>query len=224
MTTARLELRNRIIGLLLRKKREAARKALPECAAALGISVSTLKAYEEGRKTISLPELEALAYVLSVPVAELWDVDEDAQPEDDRSLPLPQIISLRQRIVGALLRQARIEAGLSQKDLADAVSRPVSRIVAYEYGELPIPFVELEQLAERLQRPIEYFLDDSDGPLGEWRRRTVAWKRFCQLPKEVQDFVLRPSNIRYLEIAMRLAQMPAGELRAIAEGLLEITY
>lgn len=54
----RLALRNRIVGVLLRNARERAEKTKRECAEALGVSTSTFTAYEEGRKPISLPELE----------------------------------------------------------------------------------------------------------------------------------------------------------------------
>jgi len=60
--------------------------------------------------------------------------------------------------------------------------------------------------------------------VGEWHRRQEIWRRLRELPREVQEFVIRPINIKYLEVAMKLAQMPAGGLRAIAEGLLDITY
>jgi len=40
----------------------------------------------------------------------------------------------------------------------------------------------------------------------------------------VREFVSRPINLSYLELAMKLAQMPAGSLRQIAEALLEITF
>ena len=44
------------------------------------------------------------------------------------------------------------------------------------------------------------------------------------MPAEIRDFALKPINQSYLELAMKLSKMPAGQLRVIAEGLLEITY
>jgi hypothetical protein len=35
--------------------------------------------------------------------------------------------------------------------------------------------------------------------------------------------VARPTNVRYLEIALRLSKISTAELRGIAEGLLKIT-
>jgi transcriptional regulator with XRE-family HTH domain len=218
-----LVLRNRIIGLLIRDARERAEKTKRECAAALGVSTGSITAYEDGRKSISLPELEVLAYVLDTQMDHFWERDAQLMP-DETPLPLEQVLTLRHRIVGALLRQARLEADMSQKELAEVVGCSGRRLSSYEYGERPVPLAELELFAQHLHVSLEYFLDSQDGPVGEWHRQQEAWDLFQDLPEEIREFVTQPINIRYLELAMRLAQMPAGGLRAIAEGLLDITY
>ena len=223
MVEERLALRNRIIGLLLRSGREQAEKTKRGCAAALGVSSGTMTAYEEGRRPISLPELEVLAYVFGTPITHLWEAEPEPVPEEEQ-LPLQDVLALRHRIVGTLLRQARLEAGGSQKESAEVLGCSASRVSAYERGERPIPLAELELLARHLRVPMEHFLVNQDGPLGDWHRQKEAWRRFCELPRDVQEFVIRPVNTRYLELAMKLAQMPVGGLRAIAEGLLDITY
>ena len=223
MAEEKLALRNRIIGLLLRDAREQADKTKRECARALGVSTGTVTAYEEGRKPISLPELEVLSYVLDVPVSHFWkreveDVGEREVP------PLEEVLALRHRIVGALLRQARLEADISQKDMAELLGCSSSSISSYEFGKRPISLAELELLSQHLRLPLEHFLDEQEGPVGEWNRQQEAYEYFCELPREIQEFVAKPVNVKYLEVAMKLAQMPAGGLRAIAEGLLDITY
>lgn len=219
----KLALRNRIVGLLLHDARKRAGKTKRECAAALGVPVSTITAYEEGRKSISLPELEVLAYVLDTWTARFWERDPELV-SDESPVPLQEVLALRHRIIGGLLRQARLEANVSQKELAQAVGCSTQCLSAYEYGERPVPLAELEILAQRLHLSLGHFLDKREGSVGEWHQQQEAWHRFRKLPKEVQEFVSQPINIRYLEVAMKLAQMPAGALRAIAEGLLDITY
>lgn len=223
MAEEKLALRNRIIGLLIRDARRQAEKSKRECAAALGVSSSTITAYEEGRKAISLPELEVLAYVLDVPVAHFWE-GEPELAEGEPALPLEEVLALRHRIVGGLLRKARLEADLSQKELAETLGCSGSTISSYELGKRPIPLAELELLARRLKLSLEYFLDTLEGPVGEWHRQQEACSRFLELPEEMQEFIVRPINVKYLEVAMKLAGMPAGGLRSIAEGLLDITY
>jgi transcriptional regulator with XRE-family HTH domain len=223
MAEQQVELRNRIIGLLLRAARERAGKSKRECAEAIGVSTRTITAYEAGRKPASLPELEVLAYLLDIPASEIWQ--ESASLDSTQERPaLEEVMVLRQRIVGALLRKARLEAGLSIKELAGIMHCTSGRISAYEYGRRPIPFAELELAADHLGVPIEYFLGDRSGPIGEWHRTEENWRRFTALPQQVQEFVLHPLNIKYLEVAMKLSEMSVGDLRQIAEGLLDITY
>ncbi len=219
----RLTLRNRIIGLLLRNAREHAGKSKQECADALGVSTDTITAYEEGRKPISLPEIEVLAYLTGTPVSHFWDGTPTLIQEEE-PLPIKEILALRHRIVGALLRQARLERSVSQRELAQLLNCSEKRISAYEYGEQPIPLAELEILAQYLHLPLEHFLDTQEGALGEWQRQQEAWYYFTRLPREIQEFIIQPLNVKYIEVAMRLAEMPAGKLREIAEGLLDITY
>jgi transcriptional regulator with XRE-family HTH domain len=223
MAEEKLALRNRIIGLLLRDAREQADKTKGECARALGVSTGTITAYEEGRKSISLPELEVLSYVLDVPVSHFWK--REAEDVGEREAPpLEEVLALRHRIVGALLRQARLEADISQKEMAEILGCSSSSISSYEFGKRPISLTELELSAQHLRLPLEHFLDEQEGPIGEWNRQQEAYEYFCELPREMQEFVSKPVNVKYLEVAMKLAQMPAGGLRAIAEGLLDITY
>jgi transcriptional regulator with XRE-family HTH domain len=194
MAEEKLALRDRIIGLLLRDAREQADKTKRDCARALGVSSSTITAYEEGRKSISLPELEVLSYVLDVPVSHFWkrEAEEIAEREP---LPLEEVLALRHRIVGALLRQARLEADVSQKELAEVLGCSSNSISSYEFGKRPISLAELELLAQHLRLPLEYFLDEQEGPVGEWNRQQEAYEHFCELPREMQEFVATPVNV-----------------------------
>ena len=45
-----------------------------------------------------------------------------------------------------------------------------------------------------------------------------------EMPLDLQVFVSKPINRPYLELAIRLSEMSVDRLRAVAEGLLEITY
>jgi transcriptional regulator with XRE-family HTH domain len=219
----RMVLRDRAIGVLLRDARTRAEKSKRECAAALGVSTGTISAYEEGRRSISLPEMEVLAYFLDVPVAHFWDPEGRLLAEEGLP-PLQSVMELRHRIVGALLRQARLEADKSQKELAESLGCPSRRISTYEYGERPIPLRDLEVLAQVLDCPLAYFLDEQSGPVGEWEREQELYRRFRELPDDLCEFIVRPINRSYLELALKLAEMPAGALRDIAEGLLDITF
>ena len=114
-----ITLRTRKLGVLVRDARMAARKTVTEVAKAMGISPALLRAYEEGRKAPSLPELEVLAYYLNLPIQHFWS--NDALSDDSaRTEPinLAQLVALRQRIIGTLLRQKRLQTSISLKGLS----------------------------------------------------------------------------------------------------------
>lgn len=223
MVERRLTLRDRIIGVLLRDARRQDGRTRGECADALGVPVSTIDAYEEGRKSISLPELEVLGYVLDTPIAHFLAREPELKPEGDGP-DFQAILSLRQRMIGALLRQARLEADLEQEDVARMLDCSPHYVADYEQGEQPVSVAELELLAEHLDLSLEHFLNGNQGTVGSWHRQEEVDRRFHELPTDVQEFVIKPINIKYLEVAMKLSRMPASKLRSIAEGLLEITY
>lgn len=216
-------LRARRLGVLLRDARLAKGQNLKACAEALGLSPSTLRAYEQGERAPSLPELEAIAYHFGLPLEHFWgrEVLSD-DPSPVASLPLQQLMALRHRIIGAKLRQIREQRGLSLKALAAEAQLPVGRLRSYEYGEKPIPLPELETLTAILQVPLEEFLDQ-DGPLGTWHKQQKEIAGFLELPEPLRQFVSQPINRPYLELAQRLSEMSVDKLRAVAEGLLEIT-
>ncbi len=219
-----IELRSRIIGALLHSVRDRVRMSPQECAAVLGISPETLAAYEEGNRPISLPELELLTRFLDVPLSAIRSTETVADIQADKKLPNPNLyLMLRHRIVGARLRQLRSEAKRTQQDLAEMLECPLETIVEYEFGKRPIPVAELEVVCRALNAPLSYFLD-KDSDIGKWHLLQDQFEVFKELPTDIRDFVLKPINQSYLELAMQLAAMPAGALRAIAEGILEITF
>lgn len=61
------------------------------------------------------------------------------------------------------LRQARDEAGMTQAELARAVSRSQTWVSKCELGERRVDFVELEDLAEALGKPLEWFKTKRSG-------------------------------------------------------------
>jgi len=220
-----LAIRRKILGVLLQGARLRAGKSKKECADIIGVSVGALTQFEEGRKDIALPQLELLAYALKVPASMFFkDKEQEKLVTEEPELPAQQVIELRQRIIGVLLRQARTEAGKSQKEIAEAVGISARRMTLYEYGQRPIPLAELQQLAEYLRLPITYFLDEGIGRVGQREQLQSQFERFSELPDDVREFASKYTNIPYLRVAIRIADMDADRIRKIAEGLLDITY
>jgi transcriptional regulator with XRE-family HTH domain len=244
-----LALRRKIMGVFLRNAREQAGKSKKECAEALGSPSSFINRVEQGERDVSLPQLEILAVLFRIPIDYFWS-DNLSAPTVPQPLS-PAAIPLRRRIIGTLLRKARLDAGKTLKECALFLGYSPARISAYEYGQRDIPFLELHDLAGFIGVPIAYFLDEGLTPgsgLAEAppskiptpplarsggdgaaiaRGRAVddeQLQQFRSLPGDIQEFVLNPANTLYLRVAMKLSTLSVGTLRQIAEDLLDITF
>ena len=218
-----ITLRTRKLGVLVRDARMAGRKTVTEVAKAMGISPALLRAYEEGRKAPSLPELEVLAYYLNLPIQHFWS--SDALSDDSaRTEPinLAQLVALRQRIIGTLLRQKRLQTSISLKGLSFETGISQARLKVYELGESAVPLPELEAILSVIGGRVESFFDQN-GPVGRWMNDQAAIQEFLKLSPELRAFVCTPVNRPYLELARNLSQLSTEKLRSVAEGLLDIT-
>lgn len=223
MNNTQITIRAKKLGLLIRDARTAERRSVKECAEAIGVKAGVFRAYEEGTRSPSLPELETLVYYLKLPITQFWgrDVRSDA-PSPLEAMDMPRLISLRQRIIGALLRQERTNANISLRHVANETGITQARLKAYEMGARSIPLPEMEMILAVIGSRIETFFDQS-GPVGEWMSSQGAMQKFLELPRDIQEFVCQPVNRPYLELAMKLGSMSREKLRSVAEGLLDIT-
>jgi transcriptional regulator with XRE-family HTH domain len=222
-TREAMAIRSKIIGVLLRNARIKAGKSQKDCAAVLGCSPDTISRFEYGHKDITLPKLEVLAYFLGLPITYFWDKDAISEQEDmDQSVD--EIMTIRRKIIGVLLRQARLDAGKSQKQCAKALSCSAERISKYERGQRDIPLPELEALADFLDVPMTHFLDEQTTLLSKEAPKGKSVETFAELPPNVKDFISNPTNALYIQIAMKLSTLSVDVLRQIAETLLDITF
>lgn len=223
-TRSQITIRTKKLGVLIRDARLASRKTVAECAEAIGVTKSIFKAYEEGRRSPSLPELEVLVYFLKLPINHFWGneaISDDAPATEP--LDLPRLLLVRQRMIGALLRQTREKSNMSVRTLAQETGVKSSAIKAYELGERAVPVPELELLLETLDSRVDN-LFDQNGPVGQWMSEQRAIRDFLKLPADLRTFASQPVNIPYLELARKLSSMSTERLRSLAEDLLDITF
>lgn len=219
-----LQIRNKKLGLLIFDARKALRRSVEECADAIGVTPQQFEQFEKGASSPSLPQLELLALFLNTPLEHFWGrraLSATGAPEAFQEKE--RMILLRNRVIGANLRMARNNANLSPAELQEKTGIDEKQIRRYESGEVAVPTSELEILTSALDVSIERFYDQH-GPIGRWRSQQGSVQKFLELPPEVQQFVCKPVNRPYLELAMRLSDLSAEKLRAVAEVLLEITY
>ena len=224
-TSQTMAIRHKIIGILVKRARMKAGKSQQECAQFLDCTPSAYRRYEQGKRGFSLPQLESLAMLFDVPVASLWD-DGYQLPEEVTVAPpsLDQIMVLRRKMLAVRLRQVRQAAGLSMREMGKALDCSPYMISKYEQGAREIPLSELELAAERCGQTMAEFLDDEAIPLSPAEQRQRMLDRLDELPPDMQDFILNPTNTLYLRIAMLASNLEADQLRQIAETLLDITY
>jgi transcriptional regulator with XRE-family HTH domain len=221
---SQIAIRSKTLGLLIRDARTHARRSITECAQAIGVKSGQFRAYEDGRHAPSLPELETLVYFLDLPLNHFWSKEiKSDKPMPHEKLDLPRLRAIRQRKIGALLRQERMNSSISIRNVAHTTGISGARIKSYELGERPIPLPELEALVKALGGRIETFFDRS-GPVGQWLLNEEAISDFLQLPVELRQFVTMPVNRPYLELAQKLSNMSKDKLRSVAEDILDITF
>jgi len=216
-----LSLRGKILGAMMRKARLASGKSLSEMSELIGATGGSLSSMERGSRAASLPELELFAYYLDLPLRQFLS-GEDSFGRSKEDLNPKLVVALRQRMIGAMLRTHRTEAGLSMRELAEMAGLSSRRVSTYEQGEKPIPLPELEVLANALGRQVEDYLD-AEGTVGEWDAAQQAFAAFLDLPAELRQFLSEPMNRPYLDLARNLSDVSVDKLRTLGQGLLDIT-
>jgi len=213
--------RAKILGDLVEKAREHFGRTKKECAAVLGMKSGDYSKVETGEYPVSLPQLEALALFLNIPMGYFWG-SEPLQTESE--IDFENLIALRHRVIGVLLSQQRLRTRQSLAELAEALGMEEDLLKSYEMGQEPIPYLHLEQICRQLDVSVSYFLDDVHGPLGRHEAKQKLERQFKRMPPDMQAFLINPVNVSYLDTAKKLSEMDVAQLRQVAESLLEITY
>jgi transcriptional regulator with XRE-family HTH domain len=215
-------LRARILGVLIRDARQAAGMSSEDCAAQVNVSAAVLESWELGQAMPSLPQIELLAYALGVPISHFWGSSTLLQRDTRQAVDIDEYVTLRNHLIGALLRAAREQSNLTPEQLAADAGVSPANITAYELGQRPIPTPVLATLASVCRVNLSYFLENGNK-IASFLLLQEDLDNFRDLPSEVRHFVASPTNEPYIELAMRLARMGTAELRGLAEALLEIT-
>lgn len=216
-------IRSKKLGVLIRDSRLSRNKTMDECAAAVGVSVDTFEIYELGEQSPSLPEVELLAFYLNQPFEHFMGTTalQEGDSAENKIDPI-RFVGIRQRMIGAQIKKTRLEANQTLESVAERAGMSPEVLETYEIGEQPIPMPVLETLVISLNNNIREY-QDQHSQIGKWFIQQRALKDFTDLPTELQNFVCKPVNRPYLEIAQRLSEISVDRLRTVGEVLLEIT-
>ena len=223
MNPLAITIRTKKLGVLLQDGRLAANKSILECAQAINVTPDVYQAFENGDTAPTLPEVELLAFYLDIPLDHFWGNTSLSESGSSRNaFNVHRLIEIRQKFIGVALRQAREQAGLSLEDAGQTAGFSADEIEALELGEKPIPLPVLEFLSSYYHLQIKD-LQDTRSPVGVKATERLMVQEFLSLPADIQSFVAKPINRPYLELAQRLSEMSVEKLRAVGEGILEIT-
>lgn len=216
-------LRARMLGVLVRDARVASGYAVEDIADTVNVSVDTVVNWEFGREVPSLPQLELLAYFLQIPVSHFWGSETLLEQQTRRGIDGDEYQAVRNHMIGIMLRTQREALQWTVEQVAEAIGLDNSEVlVLYEQGRVPVPMTVIVALASVLKVNLSYFLEDT-GRIATFFEVREALKAFEDMPEDIREFVSKPSNQAYIRVAMSLAHMPTEALRALAEGLLDIT-
>jgi transcriptional regulator with XRE-family HTH domain len=219
------QIKNRILGVLIKEAREASGQSQNDCADLLGVPLDTYAAYETGQLAPSLPQLELLSFVFNLPIKHFWGADTLAstRKHDEIKERVPELLMLRHKMIGIKVFELREKAGLSRTQVAEKTAMTAEQIEQIEMGNIDLPVSELEFLVRAVQGVLDDLVEDH-GPVGNYLQAQKDFEAFVKLPAEMRSFVLKPINRSYIDLAIKLSQMQVDQLRSIAEGILEITF
>lgn len=218
-----IQIRSKKLGLLLMDARLSKESSIAEIAKKTGISEDRLTDFENGCLSPSLPELEILAFTYQLPLEHFWGKQIlQTDEKDELEEKFQTLLKIRNKIIGANIQSKRQETQISSEDLAEKCELDLNQLSQYENGEVEIPVPVLEIIARCLNCQIEEFFDNQ-GKIGAWRKENAEINQLKDLPQEFREFITKPINAPYLDLAMKLSALDVKKLRLVAEGLLEIT-
>ena len=219
-----IKIRTKKLGLLIYNARQIADRSIRSCSEALGIPQNTFKSFESGLSAPSLPELELLAEYLNIAINH-FDAGNILNPKDKESL-LQEVEtrkSERDLYISQQLRSFREQVGFTINELSEESGVEPERIMSCENEQMALSLPELENLASALEIKLESFIQINLSAFSTMNQPEDI-QTFLNLPDEIREFIVKPVNLPYLELAAKLSQLPAEKLRNIAESLLEITF
>ena len=126
---------------------------------------------------------------------------------------------LRQKILGVLLRSARIQAGLTLADCAGALGVSTHRMNEYEHGKQGASLPQIEILARLLSRPLSYFLNPPsriEEPANDSSPADWIVSRQTHIGQQIRE-ARRAAYLTQKALATKLG-IPATRLSAFEHG------
>ena len=217
------------LGMKLAMTRQDSGYSLMDLSRETGIDTDALAAFEQGSSNPSLPQLETLATTYDRSIEDfISDKPLATKKKGFDTLGLVRREKLHDRMIGLQIKKHRIDQHLSVEALAQSSGINQSEMEENESGLTSIPFLVLVALCHELVIFYEMFItikpaDQVETKLAQEPQQVLTQNPSSILPDELQEFVNKPVNLPFVELAQKMSEMDAKKLRQIAESILEIT-
>lgn len=227
MDSQLLTIKAKKLGVRLSNSRQKRGLSIETLSQWAGVTVEEFEQIERGEISLSLPQVEIVAYKLGLSFEELLNGEpgSNSQPKISPEY-IKQYTGLQNRIIGVNIKKARIDKKLSLETIAEQCGITVNIFEQYESGTLPIPYPLMEYLCTKVGlSPLALVSQFGVFAKNNTEVQNAPAPAISNpLSDELVEFINNPANTPYLELAKRLSALDASKLRGIAEGLLEITY
>jgi transcriptional regulator with XRE-family HTH domain len=142
-------------------------------------------------------------------LTEIQLVDLDAFESGKKPIPVTLFLSFCE-----LLHLPYEKSKISEPPVVDRVENPLM---------FPQAEPEVEHSVEPIIDKVAVNNADSTEQEEVITQPSIETLQFPGLTEELREFINKPINLPFLELAMKLSQMDAKKLRDVAESLLEIT-
>jgi len=120
------------------------------------------------------------------------EAKEQAETQAKIAVDPQEVFTVRARITGVLLRDARLAKGYSSEQLAVLMQVNHEVVLAWEFGQLSPTLPQLEMLAYLLEVPVSHFLSGTETLLQKVARRQIDQGQY----QSIRDHMIG-AEIRY---------------------------
>lgn len=209
----------------LNKKIKSIRKTLQmslhDCAKILGTTTERYLAFEQGEESLSLPELEILAYYFGIPIMECLhgQLQINARFSLLQNANRSAYIKLREKWIRSRLALETENRGIVLEELAETLDITRSDLTGYKTGEMPIPLDHLQKICAYFNLPLEDFFPDLNEFEGQRSLKPAAGRWNPEFPNGQPS---KDDNERiYNQLLEALKEIPEDNQAEIAKVILD---
>ena len=211
------------LNLKIKGIRKSMQMSLHDCAKVLGTSTNRYLAFEQGEESLSLPELEILAFYFGIPVMECLEdqINSSLRFSLLKDEKRTAYIHLREKWIRSRLIMEMEENESDLADLSEELNIPQEKLNGYRNGELPIPLNHLQVICTHFQLPLDDLfpalelteLDDR----GTIKQAAGQWNP--EFPQG--DSASGGSEALYNQLLAALKEIPEEDQAQVAKALLK---